>query len=146
MPSTDMYTALERGTIDMSGWTEIGLMDANWDKFLKYRITPSFFSTDLGIIVNVRKWNALSDKTRDILNRVTVEHEISSVKTLRSLREQEFKELAKRGLKTVAMKPDAGKRFQDGARQASLARMKERMAKVGGRQEAERFIKLFAPN
>lgn len=146
MPSTDMYTALERGTIDMSGWTEIGLMDANWDKFLKYRITPSFFSTDLGIIVNVRKWNALSDKTKEILNRVAIEHEVASVKTLQALREQEFKELAKRGLKTVSMKPDAGKRFQEGARQASLERMKDRMAKAGGRQEAERFIKLFAPN
>jgi len=43
------------------------------------------------------------------------------------------------------MKPDAGKRFTEGARQASYQRMKERMEKAGGRQEAERFIKLFAP-
>jgi TRAP-type transport system periplasmic protein len=146
MPSTETYTALERGTIDMSGWTEIGVMDANWDKFFKYRITPGFFSTDLGIIVNVRKWNALSDKTKEILNRVVMEHEVSSVKTLQTLRDQEFKELEKRGLKTVVMQPDAGKRFQAGAAAASQERMKERMAKAGGRQEAERFIKLFAPN
>ena len=146
MPSTEVYTALERGTIDMTGWTEIGAMDASWDKFLKYRITPPFFSTDLGIIVNVRKWNALSDKSREILQRVTIEHEIASVKTLQALRTQEFQELEKRGIKPVAMKPDAGKRFQEGARSASAERMKDRMAKAGGRQEAERFIKLFAPN
>ncbi|MEO7402230.1 MAG: TRAP transporter substrate-binding protein DctP, partial [Burkholderiales bacterium] len=82
MPSTETYTALERGTIDMSGWTEIGVMDANWDKFFKYRISPGFFSTDLGVVVNVRKWNALSDKTKEILNRVAVEHEVASIKTL----------------------------------------------------------------
>lgn len=146
MPSTETYTALERGTIDMSGWTEIGVMDANWDKFFKYRISPGFFSTDLGVVVNVRKWNALSDKTKEILTRVAMEHEVVSIKTLQTLREQEFKELDKRGMKTIVMKPDAGKRFQAGAQQASLERMKDRMAKAGGRQEAERFIKLFAPN
>jgi TRAP-type C4-dicarboxylate transport system substrate-binding protein len=145
MPSTDVYTALERGTIDMTGWTQIGIMDANWDKFLRYRLEPPFFSTDLGIIINVRKWNALSDKTREILNRVAIEHEISSVKELQALRVKEFAELNKRGLKAVSMKPDAGKRFAEGAREASYQRMKERMEKAGGRQEAERFIKLFAP-
>lgn len=146
MPSTETYTALERGTIDMSGWTQIGIMDPNWDKFLKFRIEPPFFSTDLGVIINIRKWNALSEKTREILTRVAVEHEISSIKALQTLREQEFKELDKRGLKAVSMSPEAGKRFVSGAVAASLDRMKERMAKAGGRQEAERFIKLFAPN
>jgi TRAP-type C4-dicarboxylate transport system substrate-binding protein len=145
MPSTDVYTALERGTIDMTGWTQIGIMDANWDKFLRYRLEPPFFSTDLGIVVNVRKWNSLSDKTREILNRVAIEHEISSIKQLQALRVKEFAELDKRGLKAVSMKPDAGKRFADGARAASYQRMKERMEKAGGRQEAERFVKLFAP-
>jgi TRAP-type transport system periplasmic protein len=145
LPSTELYTALERGTVDMTGWTQIGTMDANWDKFLKFRLEPAFFSTDLGIIVNVRKYNALSDKTKDILNRVAIEHEVSSIKSLAQLRDQEFKELEKRGMKVVTMKPDAGKRFQEGARAASLERMKDRMAKAGGRQEAERFIKLFAP-
>jgi TRAP-type C4-dicarboxylate transport system substrate-binding protein len=145
MPSTDIYTALERGTIDMSGWTQIGIMDANWDKFFKYRVEPPFFSTDLGIIINVRKWNGLSDKTKEILTRVAIEHEISSVKELQALRVKEFAELEKRGLKAVSMKPDAGKRFSEGAREASYQRMKERMEKAGGRQEADRFIKLFAP-
>ena len=145
MPSTDVYTALERGTIDRTGWTQIGIMDANWDKFLRYRLEPPFFSTDLGIVVNVRKWNALSDKTREILNRVAIEHEISSIKQLQALRVKEFAELDKRGLKAVSMKPEAGKRFADGAREASYQRMKERMEKAGGRQEAERFVKLFAP-
>jgi TRAP-type C4-dicarboxylate transport system substrate-binding protein len=103
MPSTETYTALERGTIDMSGWTQIGVMDANWDKFFKYRIEPPFFSTDLGVIINVRKWNALSDKTKEILNRVAIEHEISSVKELQALRTKEFAELEKRGIRVASM-------------------------------------------
>jgi len=145
MPATDVYTALERGTIDMTAWTQIGVMDAGWDKYLKYRVEPSFFSTDLGIIINVRKWNALSEKSKDVLTRTVIEHEISSVKDLAALRIKEFAELEKRGLKAVSMKPDAGKRFSEGARIASHQRMKDRMEKAGGRQEADRFAKLFAP-
>jgi TRAP-type transport system periplasmic protein len=144
--STELYTALERGTVDLTGWTQIGVMDANWDRFLKFRLEPAFFSTDLGVIVNVRKWNALSDKSREILNRVAIEHEASSIKSLAALRIKEFAELEKRGMKVVAMSPEAGKKFAEGARTASHQRMRERMEKAGGRQEADKFAKLFAPN
>jgi len=143
--SPELYTALERGTVDITGWTQIGVMDANWDKFLKFRLEPAFFSTDLGVIVNVRKWNALSEKSREILNRVAQEHEVSSIRTLAELRTKEFAELQKRGMKVVTMSPDAAKRFAQGAQEASWTRMKDRMSKAGGRQEAERFQKLFAP-
>jgi TRAP-type C4-dicarboxylate transport system substrate-binding protein len=145
LPSTDLYTALERGTVDMTGWTEIGLMDANWDKFLKYRVDPKFFSTDLGVIVNIAKWNSLSPKSREILERVAIEHEIASIKALSELRTKEFAELEKRGMKSVALPPAAAKRFVDGARAASHARMKERMDKTGDARSFEPMVKLFAP-
>jgi len=145
LPSTDVYTALERGTVDMTGWTEIGLMDANWDKFLKYRVDPKFFSTDLGVIINIAKWNSLSPKSREILERVAIEHEIASIKALSELRTKEFAELDKRGMKVVALPAAAAKRFVDGARAASHARMKERMDKTGDARSFEPMVKLFAP-
>ena len=43
LPSTELYTALERGTVDLTAWTQIGVMDLNWDRYLKYRIQPDFF-------------------------------------------------------------------------------------------------------
>ena len=143
--STELYTALERGTVDLTAWTQIGLMDPNWDKFLKYRVEPAFFSTDLGVVINVRKWNGLSAKTREILDRLAAEHEASSIKDLSALRTKEFAELEKRGMKVITMSPDASKRFIKGAQDASWARMKERMEKAGGPQDAERIQKLFAP-
>ncbi len=38
--SSELYTALERGTVDITAWTQIGLMDLNWDRYIKYRILP----------------------------------------------------------------------------------------------------------
>ena len=145
LPSTEVYTALERGTADATGWTEIGLMDANWDRFLKFRLDPPFFSTDLGVIMNVRKWNSLSDKSKEILTRVVTAHEISSIKDLTELRKKEFVELEKRGMKGVSLGKEAAASFAQEARKASYDRMKERMEKAGGRQEADRFVKFFAP-
>src|SRR4249919_2108901 len=111
LPSTELYTALERGTVDLTAWTQIGLMDLNWDRYIKYRILPDFFSTDLVILVNQKKWESLSPKTRQILQRVAIEHESSSLRDLQALWKKEQAELEKRGIKTVSQSPEASKKF-----------------------------------
>lgn len=141
--ATDIYTGLERGTVDLMGWTQIGLMDLNWDRYIKYRISPDFFSTDLMILVNKGRWEKLSPKSREILERVAVAHEVESRKALTDLWVKEEAELAKRGIKFVKQSDDAAKRFLDGARAASLARMKERMEKAGGTQDYDAVVKAF---
>lgn len=145
LPSTELYTALERGTVDVTAWTQIGLMDLNWDRYIKYRIGPDFFSTDLMIIVNQKKWNALSPKTREILTRVTAEHEVSSQRDLQVLWKKEQAELQKRGIRTLQQSDAASKKFVAGARAASLQRMKDRMEKSGGMENYDQVVKLFTP-
>jgi TRAP-type transport system periplasmic protein len=143
--SPELYTALERGTVELTAWTQIGLMDLNWDRFLKYRILPDFFSTDLVILVNQKKWDALSPRSREILQRVAIEHETASMQALQEQWKKEQAELEKRGIKTLKQSDDAAKRFYAGARSASLARMKERMEKAGGTENYDRIVQLFTP-
>src|SRR4051812_21097867 len=143
--SPELYTALERGTVEITAWTQIGLMDLNWDRYLKYRILPEFFSTDLHILVNLKKWQALSPKTREILQQAAIRHESESLEALQKLWQQEEAELKKRGVKTVTQSPEASKRFVEGARAASLTRMKERMEKSGGMENFEKVVNLFTP-
>jgi len=146
IPATELYTALERGTVDLTAWTQIGIMDLNWDRYIKYRIGPDFFSTDLMIIVNLKKWNSLSSKTRGILEKVAAEHEISSLRDLQALRSKEEQELQKRGIKFLSQSDAASRKFVAGARAASLQRMKERMEKSGGMENYDKVIQLFTPN
>jgi TRAP-type C4-dicarboxylate transport system substrate-binding protein len=143
--SPELYTALERGTVELTAWTQIGTMDLNWDRYLKYRILPDFFSTDLVILVNQKKWESLSPKSREILSRVAIAHESESLQALQALWKREQAELEKRGLKTVSQSADASRRFVAGARAASLQRMKERMEKSGGTQDYDKVVKLFTP-
>jgi TRAP-type C4-dicarboxylate transport system substrate-binding protein len=143
--SSELYTALERGTVDITAWTQIGLMDLNWDRYIKYRILPEFFSTDLVILVNEKKWQSLSNRTREILQRTAIEHEASSLRDLQTLWKREQAELEKRGIKTLSQSADASRKFVAGARAASLQRMKERMEKSGGMENYDKVVNLFTP-
>src|SRR5205823_12320568 len=87
--SSELYTALERGTVDITAWTQIGLMDLNWDRYIKYRILPDFFETDLMIIMNLKKWQSLSPKTREILQRVAIEHDSVSLRDMQEFWQKE---------------------------------------------------------
>ena len=65
----EVYTSLERGVVDGTGYPVTGLRDFGWDKFLKYRIDPGFFQTDVLISMNLDAWNNLSDEAKEIVNQ-----------------------------------------------------------------------------
>jgi len=143
LPSTELYTALQRGTVTATGWTSIGLMDLSWDDFLKYRVDPGFFSTDLGIIVNLDSWNGLSEESKKILQDVAIEHEISSRDKLVALAEAEFAELEKRGLKVVTLEGEAAEEYVQAARETTWNRMREQMEAQGTMENYEPLMELF---
>ena len=65
MKATEVYAALEKNVVDVAAWTSIGLMDLKWDKFVKYRVDPQFYNTDIGVIFNKDSWAALSPNRRN---------------------------------------------------------------------------------
>lgn len=71
----EMYSALERGTVDGIGWLNRGLTDYSWEKHLKYRVTPNFWQGDLSIVIQLDEWNALSGKAQQLLTELGSKHE-----------------------------------------------------------------------
>src|SRR6056297_563392 len=127
LPTTDVYSALERGVVDATGWTQIGLIDLKWNEFLNYRIEPNFFSTDLGVIVNLDTWNGLSEEAKTILQETAIAHEIESAETLMALAEEELAALADNGMETISLEGEAADNFLAAARQTSWDRMRDQM-------------------
>ncbi|UYF99286.1 MULTISPECIES: TRAP transporter substrate-binding protein DctP [unclassified Halomonas] len=127
LPTTDVYSALERSVVNATGWTQIGLKDLNWDKFLNYRIDPAFFSTDMGVIVNLNKWNQLSPESQQILQEVAIEHERDSAEQLAERAVEQQAELEEDGMNVVTLEGEAAQRYADAAREATWARMKGQM-------------------
>lgn len=128
LPTTEVYAGLERGVVDATGWTQIGLIDLKWNEFLNYRVEPNFFSTDLGVIVNLEKWNSLSDEAKKILQDTAIEHEKASVEALAIKRDQDFAALEAGGMKVVELQGEARANYLAAAREKTWARMKGLMA------------------
>ncbi|KPQ22349.1 MAG: TRAP-type C4-dicarboxylate transport system, substrate-binding protein [Rhodobacteraceae bacterium HLUCCA24] len=144
MPSTDTYSALETGLINATGWTQIGLIDFKWDEFLNWRIDPEFFSTDIGVIVNLDKWNSLGEEARTILQEVAIEHEVSSYEAMQERRDREFEQLAEGGMQSIALEGEARENFLKAARESTYNRMREQMEQHPmGVEHYDRLIELF---
>jgi len=120
LPTTEVYSALERGVVDATGW--------KWNEFLNYRIEPCFFSTDLGVIVNLDRWNGLSDEARTILQDVAIQHEKDSVEALRTKRDEDFAALEEGGMQVVELEGEARANYLEAARSTTWERMKGLMA------------------
>lgn len=144
LPTTEVYSALERGVVDATGWTQIGLIDLKWNEFLNYRIEPCFFSTDLGVIVNLDKWNSLSDEAREIVQEVAIEHEKESAAKLGAKRDEDFAALEELGMEVVTLEGEAAERYLAAAVEKTHARMKSLMEESPqGAGNYDRLIELF---
>ena len=63
----EVYTALERGTIDGYGWPIQGVLDLGWDEQTSHRVDPGFYQVDVNILVNLDTWESLTDEQRALL-------------------------------------------------------------------------------
>ncbi len=144
LPTGEVYSALQRGVVDATGWTQIGLIDLKWNEFLNYRIEPCFFSTDLGVIVNNEKWESLSEEARKIVQDVAIQHEKDSVAALRIKRGEDFAALDAAGMKVITLEGEAKANYLAAAREKTWERMKSVMAEqAGGTANYERLLELF---
>ena len=144
LPTGEVYSALQRGVVDATGWTQIGFIDLKWNEFLNYRIEPCFFSTDLGVIVNMEKWDSLSDESKKLLQDVAIQHEIDSVTALRAKRDEDFAALDAAGMKVVSLEGEAKANYLAAAREKTWERMKGLMAESPqGDGNYDKLIELY---
>jgi TRAP-type C4-dicarboxylate transport system substrate-binding protein len=71
----EVFTALERGTIDGYGWPSWDLKTPGWDKHTKYRVEPGFYAVANATIMNLDKYKSLPATARDFLNQHAMKFE-----------------------------------------------------------------------
>ena len=67
LPGWQIYTALEKGVVDGAAWPAAGMLSMKHFEVAKYRIRPTFGTSNLGVWVNLDKWNGLSKADRQVL-------------------------------------------------------------------------------
>ncbi|MAC77267.1 MAG: C4-dicarboxylate ABC transporter substrate-binding protein [Rhodobacteraceae bacterium] len=127
-PAGEVYTSLERGVVDGTGYPVTGLRDYGWDKFLKYRLDPGFFQTDVLISMNLDAWNALSPEAQEIVQQAAIDHEKSSYEANIALNEEEGKIMADNGIETIELTGAQREMFLKTAYDIAWARLQGRDA------------------
>ncbi len=145
MKSTEVYTALEKGVVDAAAFTSIGVRDQKWDKFLKYRIDPRFYRTDLSLLINLDSWRTLSAESQALLTEIAVEWERTSFDDRAADQDAELAALLSGGMEIVALQGDAHDTYLRLAADAAWARMTRRLESRGGAEVIPRLRALFAP-
>lgn len=124
VPVPDVYTGLERNTFDGSGWPIIGIQDLSWDEFLKYRIDPGFFQTDLAVVINPAKWEGLSEEAKRIVEEAAIEYEVTSYENFQTMINETDEAVRADGMQVIALEGEARQAYLDQAYNSAWERMK----------------------
>jgi TRAP-type C4-dicarboxylate transport system substrate-binding protein len=123
---SDVYTSLERGVVDGTGYTVLGFRDFNWDKFTKYRIDPGFFQTDVLISMNKDSWDKLSPEAQQVLLDVAKSYEKESYEAVKAATEAEDKALKDGGMEIIELTGAAKDKYLADAYTVTWERLKSR--------------------
>ena len=145
MPSTEVYSALEKGVVDAAAWTSIGLLDLKWDKFVKYRVDPEFYNTDIGIIVNKDSWDGLTQESRDLIQEVVIEWEQKSFDERQADKEADEAKLLEGGMEFVPMSEEGAEKYLKLADEAAWDRMKTRLEEMGDTESYDKLRATYHP-
>ena len=107
----EIYTALERGLLEGVGWVTMGVTDLGWERFLKYRIFPTFKQGDLGVVVNLKKWNSLSKEQQDYLHKKVIKYEAVTHQHFQDASKQDTAKLKTAGMKDIMLSGKGAVRY-----------------------------------
>ena len=129
LPSTDVYSALEKGVVDASAWATIGLKGLKWDKFLRHAVEPEFYHTDIGWFMNLERWNSLDAGVRTLIQDRVIANEEAVRQVLLAEAKAERAMLAGEGMEFHTV--PAGDVYSKLAVDSAYARMVERLEEAG---------------
>jgi TRAP-type C4-dicarboxylate transport system substrate-binding protein len=101
--TSEVITAIQRGTVDGFGFTDVSLPAIGLHTVTKYRVQPNFYQTNTVETVNLASWKALSQAQKDMLNRMAIEYEVTSVQFIEAERLKEEVQIKAAGVKDIVL-------------------------------------------
>lgn len=118
LPPGEIYTALERGTVDGFVWTTNGIFDYGWEKLVKYRVEPTFYQGYTEILINLDVWNRLNAQQREILKKAGVWVEGRNALAIKDQAEERRRQ-AEAGIQPIVLKGSAASTFLETVKAAA---------------------------
>ena len=106
MPVGEIYSALEKGVVDGSCMPAAGMLANKHFEVAKYRMEPTFGSTNVLFLINMGKWQRLSAEHKQMLLNAGAKTELDAQKTGDEILKEEHAELAKAGVEVAKLSPE----------------------------------------
>jgi TRAP-type C4-dicarboxylate transport system substrate-binding protein len=102
----EVYTALERGTVQGYGWPLWGINDFGWEKLTKMRVDPGFYNVVNTVLMNKSKYDQLMPAQRKVIDDAVVWFENDDLRYTADKTKETLDLQAKAGIKPVDFGPD----------------------------------------
>ena len=128
LAATDVYTALEKGTVDGAAWPSVGVVDMKWNEVAKHFVQPFYGISTLLIFMNTNAFNRLPEEDRKTLLEVGRKMEIQVWNEFDRMAEEEVDLMKKAGMRETRLSPANEKRlgalFADGVWELAIGKNK----------------------
>ena len=131
IPGSDIYTALERGTIDGYAWSILGNVQSGWVDVCKYILEPRIYQMNIEALINLKTWQKLPKHLQKVLTDCMIKNEKEYSKIMAGIAEKEYKEMQKRGMKVIKFSPEDTKWYVDLAYEAGWDEIIKQNPKLG---------------
>ena len=111
IPPTDVYTALERKVVDGYCWPSVGIREWGWEKQTKYVVSTGFYSGPHPMVMNLKTWNGLPQKFKDVLNQAAMDAERKIIDYYAEEEKKEMPLLKQAGLQVIDLPPAEKEKF-----------------------------------
>ena len=118
----EVFTALERGTIDGYGWPSIGVFDLGWQEQTKTRVDPGFYQVETGVYFSLAAWNKLNAEQKAVFEKAILAMEDSSSRFERDA-DAERKRQGEAGIETYNLPEASAAKFLQTAQEAGWAQV-----------------------
>ena len=102
----EVYTALERGTVDGFWWGSREIRPWGWHEVCKYIWGPPFWTTDVYVFMNKKNWTSLDPAQRQTLTEMFEEYEKKTHAAQVSLQDEITRKLLESGMEEIKFSPE----------------------------------------
>jgi len=122
-PPSEVYTTMERGVADGYGWPMQGILDLGWHEVTKARVEPGFYQMEVGTLVNLDKWNSMTQEQRDFLTKMALWLESLNAEN-EAINAEEARKQAEAGLVVYELKGEEREKWISTARESGWEALK----------------------
>ena len=115
----EIYPGMERAVFDGFTWPISGaVLELGLHEVTNYLIEPQVFQSDLTTIMNMDKWNSLSEQQKDVLTSAIIEAEEWSVGFFKQEAERDKQDILNTNIELLELPPDEAVKFIEIGREA----------------------------